>query len=110
MRYYDLRAFAGLRQTHTHDIDPPENLSVHGLNAYVRHPLYTATLLLLFAWLLWAPTIVTLEVTLIAVVYLRLGIHFEEKKLIATYGQAYRDYRARVPMLLPRFRAAQPQS
>lgn len=110
MRHYDLGAFAGLRQTHTHDIDPPENLSRQGLNAYVRHPLYTATLIFLAAWLLWSPTVATLVVVVVVLLYLRIGIHFEEKKLIATYGSAYRDYRARVPMLFPRLSALRGQS
>ena len=33
--------------------------------------------------------------------YLALGTHFEERKLLALYGNDYRDYRDRVPALIP---------
>lgn len=33
--------------------------------------------------------------------YLLLGSRLEESKLIAEYGDAYRDYRRRVPALFP---------
>jgi protein-S-isoprenylcysteine O-methyltransferase Ste14 len=33
--------------------------------------------------------------------YFVIGTWFEERKLIAEFGQKYRDYRARVPAILP---------
>jgi protein-S-isoprenylcysteine O-methyltransferase Ste14 len=36
-------------------------------------------------------------------VYLPIGIHLEERKLIATFGEAYRRYRGEVPALWPRW-------
>jgi len=35
-------------------------------------------------------------------VYILVGIWFEERDLVAQFGQRYRDYREQVGMLLPR--------
>ena len=36
--------------------------------------------------------------------YLPLGVYYEEKKLVAIYGDAYIDYQRNVPPILPRFK------
>jgi len=36
--------------------------------------------------------------------YILLAIQFEEHDLIASFGDAYRSYRERTPMLLPFFK------
>ena len=33
--------------------------------------------------------------------YVLAGVYFEERDLVRVHGQAYRDYQARVPKLLP---------
>lgn len=103
LRGYDLGAFAGTRQLRSEAaIDPEEGLVTEGLHRYMRHPLYTATVLLLLGWLLLRPSTVTLTAVGCMLVYLRIGIHFEEAKLMARYGEAYRSYRRKVPMLFPK--------
>ena len=70
------------------------------LYRYVRHPLYVG-LLLSF----WAVPVMTAGRLLFALgcsVYILIGIGFEERDLVAQFGERYRRYRAEVGMLLPR--------
>jgi len=73
-----------------------------GAYAVVRHPMYSGSLvfiatgvaLILGSWLL-------LTVPVVAAVVFKVLIRREEEYLAQKHGQAYRDYRARVPALVP---------
>ncbi len=77
------------------------HLEQTGLHAWVRHPLYTATLLFVWSIFLWQPSIKNLISCVCITAYTRIGIYFEEKKLLRFFGEEYAQYKKRVAMLLP---------
>ena len=72
---------------------------VRGPYRWVRHPLYFFALLLF-----WAQPELTSSRLLFNALWMSwvfVGTVLEERDLVATFGQAYRDYQRRVPMLIP---------
>ncbi len=79
-------------------------LATGGVYTLVRHPQYLGILTALFGQILHWPTILTVALYPVIVwAYVRLARH-EERALLARFGDAYRDYRRRVSMLVPRAR------
>ena len=75
-----------------------EPLVTGGLHRYVRHPLYFGGLLVVWGL---ATSALGVATATFATIYLLIGMTLEERRLLATYGAEYADYRARVPALLP---------
>lgn len=80
------------------DVAPP--LALRGPYRWVRHPLYTGTILALFA----APDMSRghLLLAVVFTAYILLGMRFEERDLARQHGAAWLEYRNAVPALLPR--------
>ena len=76
-------------------------LETGGLNRFVRHPLYSGTLLLVWCLFLLFPTGGNLISAGMITLYTIIGTLFEEKKLRRTFGEAYILYQQQVPMLIP---------
>ena len=93
----DTLSFVGLRQLF--EEEKPSALVTRGLYRLVRHPLYTAGLLVL--WLSPHVTINSFTMYAGATVYILIGAYFEERKLLREFGVAYAEYKSKTPMLIP---------
>jgi protein-S-isoprenylcysteine O-methyltransferase Ste14 len=76
------------------------------LYSRIRHPLYIG-----WTMAFWATPTMTAGHALLAVVltlYMAIAVVFEERDLVAHFGDEYRDYQRRVPKYIPRLGAATP--
>lgn len=102
LREYDLGRLGGLSQIREHRtgvlVDDDEPLHFKGLHCWVRHPLYSAGLLIL-----WGGVGSDFQVwtALFASLYFWIGSVYEERHLIRTYGTVYETYKTRVPAFIP---------
>jgi protein-S-isoprenylcysteine O-methyltransferase Ste14 len=101
-RHYDLRQFLGLRQVVEHEsrkgLTRTGGLDTSGILGVVRHPWYAAGVLIIWARPLDLSVLVT---NAVLTTYLFVGTVLEEKRLVAEFGNEYREYQKRVPMFLP---------
>lgn len=92
----------GLRQVWLHArnrVYPQTPFAIRAFYRIVRHPLYLG-----FIIAFWATPTMSLGHLLFAIAttaYILIAIQLEERDLIAAFGDDYRDYKRRVPMILP---------
>lgn len=75
-------------------------LVIKGPYRWVRHPLYLAAIIAI-----WASPHITQDRVMFNVLFtawICAVVHLEEKDLIAFFGESYKDYQSKVPMLFPK--------
>jgi len=78
---------------------PPLPLTIRGAYRWVRHPLYSCCILMI-----WSYPDITADRLLFNVtwtLWIVIGAYFEERDMVADFGEPYREYRRRVPILVP---------
>jgi len=96
----DTLSFVGLRPLFEEETSGA--LVTSGLYSLVRHPLYTAGLMML--WFSPSVSVNSFTMYLGATIYILIGAYFEERKLLREFGQAYAAYKSKTPMLIPGLR------
>jgi len=84
-------------------INPDEKtqLIVSGPYAYVRHPIYALSSILMLATVAAVPSPVMVAVGLVHLLLLQWEARREERYLVLHHGEAYADYRRRVGAFVP---------
>lgn len=78
-----------------------DQLATQGIYRHLRHPQYLGILLVTAGWLVHWPTIPSLIMwPIIVLLYYRLSLR-EDKFLADRFGEEYRQYAEKTPMLLP---------
>ena len=79
-----------------------QHLVTTGLHARIRHPLYFGHLCTMLGWLAVAQTRAVFALLLWAIATGIMMIRAEDAELERRFGQTFREYRERVPAVLPR--------
>jgi protein-S-isoprenylcysteine O-methyltransferase Ste14 len=93
----DTLSFVGLRQLF--EEEKSGKLVTKGFYRFMRHPLYTFGLLIL--WLSPSVTVNSFVIYIALTIYIFVGAYFEERKLLREFGQEYAQYQSVTPMLIP---------
>lgn len=92
----------GLRQVWFYFLDKPYTQLIFRtpfFYRFVRHPLYLG-----LAIAFWSTPVMTIAHLLFAVlttIYILTAIQFEEKDLTDCFGEQYKDYKSKKPMIIP---------
>ncbi len=114
LKYFCVKEFLGLNQIKrflnneysTNELDEKLSLRIEGPYKYIRHPLYSFSMVIL----IFRPTmdLFYLVSLLCIIAYFFIGSIYEENKLIAEFGNSYSKYKSKVPRFLPKIKINAP--
>ncbi len=79
----------------------PQRLVTEGIRQRVRHPIYLGHLCEMLAWSVGSGLVVCYGLTALAILTGAIMIRLEDAELETRFGDAYRNYKANVPAILP---------
>ncbi len=101
---YDIGFFLGIKQLKTGRSNTLLNgeglFFPTGIFGVIRHPWYAGSLLLVWSGLAVYTASTTITASILSI-YLVMGTFLEERKIVAEYGESYRNYQKDVSMLFP---------
>ncbi len=80
--------------------EPKPEFQIRYFYKYVRHPIQAGTMIGLFATPVMSYSHLLFSVGM--GLYILIGLYFEEKSLVREFGDRYREYKRKVPMLFPK--------
>jgi protein-S-isoprenylcysteine O-methyltransferase Ste14 len=99
LRYYDLGEFSGWHKCrHGETSSAKARLVISPPHRYVRHPWYSCALALIWCRDLDLAQLIS---TALITAYFVIGSRLEEQRLLAEFGDSYREYLREVPGLIP---------
>jgi protein-S-isoprenylcysteine O-methyltransferase Ste14 len=78
-----------------------ESLVISGIYSKIRHPMYAGLILIMLGYFFFSGSLTAAIQLACLLVYLPIGIYFEEKNLIELFGEEYKTYKSQVPAILP---------
>ena len=99
---FSLRQLGGLPELISGHSD--QRLVTFGVRARVRHPVYLGHLCEMLAWSVGTGLAVCYGLTVLAIASGAIMIRHEDAELERRFGEDYREYRNRVPAVLPKLR------
>jgi protein-S-isoprenylcysteine O-methyltransferase Ste14 len=99
------QGFSPLQLSGHHELEPErhqQRLVITGVRKRVRHPIYLGHLCEMIAWSIGSGMAVCWLLTAFAIVTGAVMIWAEERELVVRFGDSYRDYQQKVPMLVPK--------
>ncbi len=72
-----------------------------GIYSKIRHPLYAGLILIFLGYFFFSGSLTSVIHLGCLILYLPIGIYYEEKNLTEIYGKQYLEYKQKVPAILP---------
>ncbi|NOQ69084.1 MAG: DUF1295 domain-containing protein [Gammaproteobacteria bacterium] len=100
LRFVDLFGLDAVARHQKAESSEAKPFTLRGPYRWVRHPLYLFTII--FFWSYPVITSDRLLFNILWTIWVIVGARLEEQELVEDFGDEYREYQSKVPMLFPR--------